>query len=106
MLEYYKLRLSQGAASESPLLIDGDGKVLCRNKFLGYLRHILDSLGLNDARYCGHSFRIGAATSAAAAGVEDHLIQTLGRWSSNCYIRYIRTDMKSVRKAQVSLCLM
>ncbi|CAC5392902.1 unnamed protein product [Mytilus coruscus] len=33
-----------------------------------------------------------AATSAAACGVEDHIIQTLGRWSSDCYIRYIRID--------------
>ena len=37
------------------------------------------------------SFRIGAATTAAAAKVPDWLIKTFGRWSSNCYEQYIRT---------------
>ena len=37
-----------------------------------------------------HSFRIGAATIAAAAGFPRWLIQALGRWSSNCYKEYIR----------------
>ena len=33
----------------------------------------------------------GAATSAAAVGLPDHFIQTLGRWTSQAYRRYIRT---------------
>jgi len=32
-----------------------------------------------------HSFRIGAATVAARNEIPDHLIQALGRWSSNAY---------------------
>lgn len=36
-----------------------------------------------------HSFRIGAATSAAKAGIEDSTIHMLGRWSSSAFLVYI-----------------
>ena len=41
-------------------------------------------------KYSSHSFRIGAASAAAAAGIPDWQIQALGRWSSDCYRGYIR----------------
>ena len=40
-------------------------------------------------RYTGHSFRRGAASSAAAAGYSDYEIQLLGRWRSDAYRLYI-----------------
>ena len=43
------------------------------------------------SRNASHSFRIGAATAAGSAGLPTWLIKTLGRWSSDCYERYIRT---------------
>ena len=33
--------------------------------------------------FSSHSFRIGAATVAPRSGIPDHLIQTMGHWSSN-----------------------
>ena len=47
---------------------------------------------INVGDYTGHSFRTGAATTAARVGLPEHLIKTLGRWSSDAYKFYIRTS--------------
>ena len=44
----------------------------------------------------GHSFRIGAASVAAAAGLPDWLIKVMGHWSSDCYQLYIRTPISTI----------
>ena len=36
--------------------------------------------------YSSHSYRVGTATAAAAAGLPDHLIKTLGRWRSSAWV--------------------
>jgi hypothetical protein len=60
-----------------------------RSEFSARLNQTLTSIGLTGANMRPHSFRIGAATSAAAAGVPDDQIQRLGRWKSDAYRRYI-----------------
>lgn len=56
------------------------------------LRRALAAIGYPQEDYAGHSFRIGAATTAAAAaGLEDSTIQLLGRWNSAAFLSYIRT---------------
>ena len=89
----------------APLLCLGDGTPLTRSKFVKMLRSVLQKLGFQPTIYAGHSFRIGAATTAAATatGLPDYLIKALGRWSSECYIQYIHTPRKSLQAATLSM---
>ena len=52
--------------------------------------------------YAGHSFRIGAATTAIAGGIPVDVIKTLGRWKSQAYQLYVRipdTQLASISKS-------
>ena len=82
--------LSLRGARAGPLFLFADGSFLTRARFVQEVRSLLTAIGVNAATYSGHSFRIGAATTAAQAGVESHVIQTMGRWSSSAYLAYIR----------------
>ena len=66
-----------------------NGKWLSRTSLTKELRSALQCCGLPADHYFTHSFRIGAATTATAAGV-------LGRWSSACYESYVRTPQETL----------
>lgn len=63
-----------------PLFLTKDGKGLTRQALSASLDGILEKLQLQPRSYNTHSFRIGAATSAAQANIPDHCIKMLGRW--------------------------
>ena len=73
-----------------------DGTPLTKSRFTQKFRQLLSQAGMDPTMYAGHSFRIGAATTAAARGVEDSLIQTLGRWKSSAYLTYVRLPAQSL----------
>ena len=72
------------------LFLFENGLPLTQKLLTDRLRSILLSAGM-PSNFSSHSFLIGAATSAARAGMPDHLIQVLDRWKSNTYKQYIRT---------------
>lgn len=100
----YGTVLTSTLSRDAPLFVDEGGNPFTRTKFLCYLKQVMCRLGYDEHKFSGHSFRIGAATSAAAANMEDHMIQTLGRWSSSCFQLYIRVDQAAIRKAQARMC--
>ena len=80
-----------------------NGQPLTKAQFTQRVRSTLQAVGLPCEDFSGHSFRIGAATAAARAGIEDSMIRTLGRWSSSAYLMYIR--IPSVQLARFSQSL-
>lgn len=48
-------------------------------------------------RYQAHGFRIGAATSAAESGASDIQIQSMGRWKSGAFQKYIRIPILNLQ---------
>ena len=73
------------------LFIFHDGSTLLRERLVSSLRQVLLDVGVSTAQYSGHSFRIGAATTAAELGVPDSLIKKMGRWKLSVFMHYIRT---------------
>ena len=99
VVEYIKMR---GATAGSFFRLSASQPAL-KSWFVEQLRGILEAAGLPQHLYAGHSFRIGAATTAALKGVEDSTIQTLGRWHSAAFLQYVR--MPSERLAELSTVL-
>ena len=92
LLAYLQLRGLKGG----PLFIFPDGRPITRAHFTAQLRACLRDAALDSRYYKGHSFRIGAATTAAERGCSESQIQAMGRWRSNAFRRYIRIPMLKV----------
>lgn len=91
---------------ERPLFQFESNAPLTRSTLTSRLRNLLQQQGFDKDCYATHSFRIGAATTAGSAGLPTWLIKTLGRWSSDCYQRYIRTpnDVLVSVSSQLTSC--
>ena len=74
-----------------PLFSFQSGLLLTRSAVVHLLWDVSCHAGLPYKSLKGHSFCVGAASTAAAAGLPDWLIKVLGQWSSDCYQLYIRT---------------
>ena len=75
---------------EGPLFRRENGQPLTRAFLVQEMRAALAAQGLDDSAYAGHSFRIGAATTALSVGISDAKIKMLGRWDSSAYQAYLR----------------
>lgn len=101
MLGYLVVR----GRSAGPLFVWKGGHFLTRAQFVAAVKKALGAAGADASEFNGHSFRIGAASTAAARGMEDSMIKTLGRWESDAYQRYIkipRQDLANYTKILAS----
>ena len=73
-----------------PLFKHLSGAPLTKVGLTSETRQLLSMSGFQPSPYAGHSYRIGAATTSASVGLRPWFIKTLGRWSSDCYERYVQ----------------
>lgn len=59
--------------------------------------------GFEEKYFSTHSLRRGGATAMADAGVEARLVQAHGRWTSDCYKRYMEMAVEERRSASARL---
>ena len=83
------------SSTPDPLFLLSDGNPLHHQWLTSNIQSIFSAAGVPGC-YTGHSFRIGAATSAASRGLPDHLIKTLSRWSSDAYQIYIHSTVSTI----------
>ncbi|OWA54452.1 hypothetical protein BV898_18854 [Hypsibius exemplaris] len=93
--KFLKLRAAL-PTGRTPLFTFPDGSFLSRRFFSNALKVFLRHVPHRD-RYSSHSFRIGAATSAAENSIAENVIQKAGRWKSSAYRGYIRIQSPARR---------
>ncbi|XP_073726171.1 uncharacterized protein [Misgurnus anguillicaudatus] len=82
---YLQWRSFQAKCPAEPLFIDKLNKPVTRFWFQKHLKSVLQQSGFPTEHFSSHSFRIGAATTAAPKGLSQQQIQALGRWSSDAF---------------------
>jgi hypothetical protein len=80
---------------DGQLFLHMNGERLTRSEFNAVLKNAVSMLGegFQNRNYSAHSFRIGAATTASMMGISDDIIKAAGRWASDAYANYIRSDL-------------
>ena len=76
------------SSNPNPLFVFEDGSPLIQVKLSSVISNLLKVCNI-EGDYNGHSFRMGAATTAVRAGIPDNMIKTLGRWSGEAYRLHI-----------------
>ena len=95
---------SSGGAAQDQLFRFADGRPRTRGALVEKVRQLVTVVRINNASlYSGHSFRIGAATTATLARTPEWLIRVMGRWRSDSVLRYIRTSPLAMQQVASAL---
>ena len=93
-LQIMKAYLTMRGATAGPLFLYCPSMPVTRAKFNEQLRGALQFCYFCPKQFKSHSFRTGAATTAAAQGMSDSQIRSLGRGSSDVFMKYIRCSQR------------
>ena len=95
----------QRTDAKSPVFTDQDGATpYWYDEALQDMRFYLKQAGWASTKnYSLHSFRIGMATEAGRSELPDNTIKMMGRWTSDCFLRYIRADPLHLAKTTAAL---
>ena len=85
-------------AKDGPLFTLQNRKFLTRRDI-----HKALKVHINLPEVVSHSFRIGAATTAASAGHPQWLIQSLGHWTSDSFRAYIHIPNSTILNVSKSM---
>ena len=87
LMNYVRVR----GSDPGPFFCFAYGCPLTKAVFIARVKSMLLASGISPDQYSGHSFRVGTATAAAEADLEDFTVRLLGRWSSDAFLHYVRT---------------
>ena len=77
--------------ASTPLFrVPSTNKPLSYELVLGTTKQLMQAIGENPEHFGTHSYRIGGATALFAAGANETIIRTMGRWSSDLHRLYVR----------------
>ena len=78
-------------AESTPLFRDPyTGKALTYDTIMAWTRRLVAAIGEEPSQFGTHSYRIAGATALFAAGANETVIRTMGRWSSDMHRLYVR----------------
>ncbi|KAI2646043.1 enzymatic polyprotein [Labeo rohita] len=101
--EYVLSRYANNSSPQEPLFLTENGKMATRFWFNKHFLKVVSASGISPEHYSLHSFRIGAATTAASADISDETIRVMGCWSSEAYRLYIRNNLNDLLQAQAHI---
>ena len=80
-----------GQASSTPLFRDPSTNSPLKYDVINtMIKSLMRAIGENPDEFATHSMRIGGATALFAAGANETVIRTMGRWSSDLHRLYVR----------------
>lgn len=76
-----------------PAFIMPNNQPVTYKQFQIKIKELIKKTGYNPNLYSSHSFRRGGASFAFSAGVRGELVQLVGDWKSDAYLKYLKFNL-------------